>query len=125
MGIGTHTSHCCKQHGCKYGNADCPVEFYGYAQEYPCEFCHEDISNFYAQNVLKDYYILVQVMQEFIKQKFGRKNPILGIRATNHNDSCFVLVDGEAKGWETVDLEEFNTFYREHRFKGLINDSKG
>lgn len=37
--IGVHTSHCCKQHGCKYGDEDCPVAFGEHKQEYPCETC--------------------------------------------------------------------------------------
>ena len=40
INIGTHTSHCCKFHGCKYGDGDqCPVESETHAQEGPCEFC--------------------------------------------------------------------------------------
>lgn len=23
--VGTHVTHCCKRHGCKYGDSDCPV----------------------------------------------------------------------------------------------------
>jgi hypothetical protein len=37
--IGVHTSHCCLQHGCKYGDDDCPVASGGHKQEYPCETC--------------------------------------------------------------------------------------
>lgn len=44
--IGTHVTHCCKFHGCKYGDDDrCPVENLSHQQEYPCEFCptEEDV----------------------------------------------------------------------------------
>lgn len=34
-----HTTHCCKRHGCKYGDSDCPVEMGLLVQEYPCENC--------------------------------------------------------------------------------------
>lgn len=34
-----HTSHCCRVHGCKYGDWDCPVWLVEKAQEYPCEMC--------------------------------------------------------------------------------------
>ena len=37
--IGTHASHCCKQHGCKYGDENCPVEHGVVEQQYPCESC--------------------------------------------------------------------------------------
>lgn len=36
---GVHANHCCKEHGCKYGNQDCPVELGFIEQEYPCEVC--------------------------------------------------------------------------------------
>ena len=34
-----HTSHCCADHGCKYGQEDCPVETGKKDQEFPCEDC--------------------------------------------------------------------------------------
>ena len=34
-----HTEHCCKFHGCKYGEDDCPVANKKQKQSYPCEFC--------------------------------------------------------------------------------------
>lgn len=40
--IGVHASHCCKQHGCKYGDPDCPVEFGDEPQKYPCEMCADE-----------------------------------------------------------------------------------
>lgn len=39
----THTEHCCRRHGCKYGeNADCPVVTGKKSQSYSCEQCHEE-----------------------------------------------------------------------------------
>lgn len=38
--IGTHVSHCCARHGCKYGDGKyCVVEQKTHKQEYPCEQC--------------------------------------------------------------------------------------
>lgn len=37
--IGTHVTHCCEQHGCKYGDTDCPVTQKEAEQEYACEDC--------------------------------------------------------------------------------------
>jgi hypothetical protein len=38
--IGTHVTHCCIRHGCKYGDGDCPVAGNrSHVQEYLCEFC--------------------------------------------------------------------------------------
>lgn len=37
-----HETHCCFEHGCKYGNEDCPVAIGLIKQEYDCEFCGEE-----------------------------------------------------------------------------------
>ena len=37
--IGTHVSHCCAKHGCKYGDSDCPVEAGTQEQTQACESC--------------------------------------------------------------------------------------
>lgn len=36
-----HTEHCCVEHGCKYGDLDCPVWLGYQRQSYPCEDCGE------------------------------------------------------------------------------------
>ena len=38
---GVHNTHCCKVHGCKYGDHDCPVEF-GTAEGIRCDDCRYD-----------------------------------------------------------------------------------
>jgi len=45
-----HTEHCCKTHGCKYCDDDCPVELGIKKQSYPCEGCDidEEMSKFYS-----------------------------------------------------------------------------
>ena len=40
--VGVHTTHCCKRHGCKYGDGDCPVENGEAEQVYLCEACTEE-----------------------------------------------------------------------------------
>lgn len=42
MNVGVHATHCCRRHGCKYGDPDCPVVFNRVKQEYPCEDCGDD-----------------------------------------------------------------------------------
>lgn len=37
-----HTEHCCITHGCKYGDADCPVTSMVKNQSGPCWHCHEE-----------------------------------------------------------------------------------
>lgn len=46
---GTHGTHCCAEHGCKYGNIDCPVVSCVMTQNYKCEECsgsHWDTTHF-------------------------------------------------------------------------------
>jgi len=38
---GTHATHCCDRHGCKYGDKKCPVELGTVLQVYPCIDCGE------------------------------------------------------------------------------------
>jgi len=38
-----HTEHCCLKHGCKYGNALCPVATGRQPQSFLCEACEWDI----------------------------------------------------------------------------------
>lgn len=42
--VGVHVTHCCWKHGCKYGDAACPVKLNLAEQEYPCEHCGETIA---------------------------------------------------------------------------------
>jgi hypothetical protein len=37
--VGVHRTHCCIDHGCKYGYDDCPVASGYVVQDYPCEEC--------------------------------------------------------------------------------------
>jgi hypothetical protein len=39
-----HTEHCCVDHGCKYGNDECPVETGAKPQSYFCESCQLPVS---------------------------------------------------------------------------------
>ena len=40
--VGVHASHCCKTHGCKYGDNDCPVVSGEVEAKYSCEDCDQD-----------------------------------------------------------------------------------
>ena len=59
--IGVHASHCCKWHGCKYGDHDCPVANGEVEQEYLCEDCYEDLED-------EEYHREVLVRIEEIKK---------------------------------------------------------
>ena len=39
---GVHMSNCCARHGCRYHDADCPVEKHLAPQDVVCEDCFED-----------------------------------------------------------------------------------
>lgn len=63
---GTHAAHCCKWHGCKYGDDDCPVVTGEIEQEYLCEECYEDLDGEeYYREVLKN----IEKMKEFLRSK--------------------------------------------------------
>jgi hypothetical protein len=52
---GVHQAHCCEDHGCKYGDKDCPVVLGQVTQSYRCETCHDEEADFVllAQRVTK------------------------------------------------------------------------
>jgi len=39
---GVHRTHCCIEHGCKYGDKDCPVVNREIRQDYICEDCDNE-----------------------------------------------------------------------------------
>ena len=62
MNIEVHVEHCCKWHGCKYGDENCPVANGKIKQKYLCEWCCEDMDNEdYYREILKD----IEEMKEF------------------------------------------------------------
>ena len=63
---GVHKSHCCKWHGCKYGDPNYPVVSGKIKQEYLCELCYDDLEGEY-------YYTQRLKNIEEIKQFKGEK----------------------------------------------------
>ena len=64
MNIGVHVTHCCKWHGCKYGDEDCPVVLGKIKQLYLCEYCDQDLENEeHYRHVLND----IEEMKSFYK----------------------------------------------------------
>lgn len=41
MSRGVHVSHCCAEHGCMYGNENCPVAGGYLKAKYKCEACSD------------------------------------------------------------------------------------
>lgn len=53
--IGVHAAHCCKWHGCKYGDEDCPVVLGQVEQLYTCDFCDDLLEDEdYFKRAVKD-----------------------------------------------------------------------
>lgn len=63
---GVHITHCCKWHGCKYGDPDCPVVVGIVKQEYLCERCNEDLED--EEYLIKRLNDLKEIKQ-FIKER--------------------------------------------------------
>ena len=63
---GAHAAHCCKWHGCKYGDDDCPVVAGKIKQKYLCEQCCEDLEEEeYYRKALNN----IEEMKEFLRGK--------------------------------------------------------
>jgi hypothetical protein len=50
-----HTEHCCRIHGCKYGDDDCPVENKTKVQSFECEMCSDSRFTVYILELSYDY----------------------------------------------------------------------
>ncbi len=60
---GVHRTHCCLNHGCKYGNQDCPVELGLIIQDYPCEDCELEEDN---TNLMDEHMIaIVELLKNY------------------------------------------------------------
>lgn len=63
---GVHGIHCCKRHGCKYGERDCPVRFGDTAQMYPCEMCEFDNGDrsYWVTRLREEGWVVIPPMGE-------------------------------------------------------------
>lgn len=64
--IGVHISHCCKWHGCKYGDLDCPVVNGEVEQEYLCEDCYEDLED---EEYHREALVRIEEIKKFKENK--------------------------------------------------------
>lgn len=99
-----HTEHCCQEHGCKYGDEDCPVVLLIKKQSFPCEECETQQNDMAPPEV-------VSFESEGIKCKafvlFGRRS--LNMR------SCLINLDKKVKT---------NIDYLPDRVRVTINDGQ-
>lgn len=63
----THTEHCCRKHGCKYGDEDCSVEMKIVEQSFPCEYCSEE-SEYYSDLDAYDAYVKLTKLLLFFRE---------------------------------------------------------
>lgn len=66
---GVHQTHCCIEHGCKYGDEDCPVTSGEIKQDYICEWCSEDGIKSVNELLSKTKYLSLEEKQEIINQQ--------------------------------------------------------
>ena len=62
-----HLTHCCKKHGCKYSDPNCPIAYGDEEQVYPCPDCddyHYDDDLFYDSPSNVEALISEAVMAE-------------------------------------------------------------
>lgn len=70
MNVGCHASHCCKIHGCKYGDPNCPVVSGEVEQEYLCEYCYNDLED---ESYLKQRLEDVESVKELRRRLENKK----------------------------------------------------
>jgi hypothetical protein len=80
-----HAAHCCKEHGCKYGNPECPVVSGEVKQDYPCEECKEGGG--------------VRTIELFVWKGCSTSDPCY-ISEENRKEYCCDI--REDQGWEKV-----------------------
>lgn len=69
--IGVHAAHCCKFHGCKYGDEDCPVVTGEVKQLYICESCEYELEGAeYFIEVVNRLDEIKQIREESRKRRF-------------------------------------------------------
>ncbi len=62
-------THCCREHGCKYGQDDCPVVLDLIGQSYPCEQC-SDINDFLSE-YQRNLYTSIEGFDEWYEKEQG------------------------------------------------------
>lgn len=62
---GAHPTHCCKWHGCKYGDPNCPVVAGEVKQLYLCDYCYDDLDD---ECYHRDKLEIIGEIKEFKKE---------------------------------------------------------
>ena len=69
-----HASHCCFQHGCKYGDDDCPVASGQVEQLYDCEWCDNDREEIQLQSEEESLTRIRQNLESYARYS---KHPVV------------------------------------------------
>jgi hypothetical protein len=107
-----HTEHCCKEHGCKYGNTDCTVEFGGLKQSCPCEMCNEENMNYYSYPIVSNYQKLIERMKLFLISLKLMEQIDQVFKVTMFGDEHIVQTN---RGTFNVNIRKFDEFVQTHR----------
>jgi hypothetical protein len=85
---GVHATHCCTRHGCKYGNAACPVKAGTVAQVYACEHCfgHEPPKPITPETTTDELLHLARELTTLAKRSFWDE-------VDNMDDAMLTLVE--------------------------------
>lgn len=68
-----HAEHCCKYHGCKYGDKNCPVVKEKVKQLWPCEDCYEEMDEAeYYTSVVSRLPQMYELRLEAQKRAFNK-----------------------------------------------------
>lgn len=89
-----HRTHCCTDHGCKYGDSHCPVVSREFEQEYSCEQCDEEARRYEISKIeFRDPKILKNT--EYISLSGNQNTPSKQAEPLHDaKDQLSALMDG-------------------------------
>jgi hypothetical protein len=109
---GVHRTHCCKKHGCKYSDEDCPVVLGHVEQDYRCEEnnfddCFEPNFNLDKQ---EGYFFTPEQLNEYTQSVIKQALETAAEKANSFIDGDeSVYIQGNV--WSEVDKQSItNTF---------------
>ena len=98
---GVHQSHCCKLHGCKYGDKDCPIEQGRITQDGPCESCGV-YDNIHTMEELNDR-MSIQLLKTGDKLKAIR----IGLEGVNEAIELNEYIHGDEKHKKLLRMKSY------------------
>ena len=95
-------SHCCRNHGCKYGMEDCPVATGVLSQEYLCELCTWALEEreIFVLNVAADNFMVAYARRD------GTVEDLPSAEAVTEAVRSALLGLEVAPGWHVTMVED-------------------